>query len=237
MLQAVIDARLAAFRAQLEAHAGLWGHWKFDETSGTTFSDSSGNGRDMTIVGGTTAVLGVAGLESSTGVAVSTGSALDFRARRAGLTATQAGAMTFIKLVKITTLTGAGIAIAHDNFSGQSGLGVLHLTGTGNADLRTSIRIGATTTIMTVSGHGMVAGGTYLLAVTWDGTTMRLYKDGAELGNTTPAVGGNAQLHGASYWACGLGSANSLSGVHDETATYTACWTPTEIANLNAVRS
>jgi len=167
------------------APAGLVGHWKFDEGSGTIAADSSGKGRDGTISGAEWTSPGWDG----------TGYCLDFDGQGSdrvslGTFDVAGDAISIACWFKADNLDTPGNdprmiskAIGGNNeehwfmvsSSRQSGIKVLRfrLKTDGTTD-----EIKADTTTGTIELDVWIH-----VAVTWDGSTMRIYKNGVEVGS------------------------------------------------------
>ena len=156
----------------------LFAHWKFDEGTGSTAADSSGNGHTGTLNGPAWTTLG------------QIGGALDFDG--------------VDDRVDVGTLSvpGSGVTLAMwfkaDDFGVSDARLISKSTGTAEADhyfmlstvdsggmkLRFRLKTqGSTSTL--IAGSGTLSPGVWThAAVTYDGTMMRIYKDGGPVGST-----------------------------------------------------
>jgi len=165
--------------------AGIEGHWKFDEGSGTVARDSSGNGRDGTISGASWAGPGWDG----------TGFCLDFDGQgtnrvSVGTFSISGKAISLACWFKADNLDTPGndprmiskaIGGSNDEHwfmvssSRQSGVKVLRFR------LKTD---GTTGEIKANTSTGTIELDVWIhVAVTWDGQAMRIYKNGEEVGS------------------------------------------------------
>ncbi|MGD8500693.1 MAG: LamG domain-containing protein, partial [Phycisphaerales bacterium] len=165
--------------------AGIEGHWEFDEGSGSTAADSSDNGRDGTISGATWASPGWDG----------TGSCLDFDGQGTnrvslGTFDVPGNAISLACWFKADNLDTPGNdprmiskAIGGNNdehwfmisSSRQGSIKVLRFR------LKTD---GSTGEIKANTATGNIELDVWThVAVTWDGSTMRIYKNGEEVGS------------------------------------------------------
>ncbi|MEX0786480.1 MAG: flexitail domain-containing putative surface protein [Dehalococcoidia bacterium] len=163
----------------------LVGHWKFNEGAGSTAADSSGNGNDGTLVNGPTWVSGVAGYALEFDgfddfVQVPDAASLDI-----------AGPFTLMAWVNPDSDVGCYESFINKylNYALQTCyLNRLRMISSGVGDIESPDN----TLVPNVWQH--VAG-------TWDGTSMRLYRNGVEVASTnvgtaTPAVSDNALMIG-----------------------------------------
>src|SRR3989344_4660568 len=156
----------------------LVGHWKFDETSGTVASDSSGNNKTGTLTNGPTWTTG------------KINSALNFD-----------GTDDYVNLGNMN-VSGSGITIAAwvkaDSFSSaidtrfiskanstseQGHYWMLGQTNSGGDKLRFRLKAGGSTQTLIASSGDLPLNTWFHAIATYDGSTMRLYKDGIEVGS------------------------------------------------------
>lgn len=173
---------LSSSAAAQDFTSNLVGHWAVDDGSGTTALDSTANNHDGTISGNPT-------WQSSAKV----GGGLDFE--------TSDGADSID--VGTFDLTGTGVTLAAWIKPENDGTDQRIITKSssnatvdhywqlnhevGSTELR--IRAGGTTERLNVS-TSLVVGHWYHLVGTYDGTTLRLYLDGVEVGSMVHSVGG-----------------------------------------------
>ncbi|MGZ4177879.1 MAG: LamG domain-containing protein [Solirubrobacteraceae bacterium] len=163
---------------------GPVGIWTLDEGSGTTVTDGSGNGNNGVLSGGTTWVPGISGsavgFDGFSGqIKVEDNDALE-----------PAGAITVSAWVKhagspgtyryIVAKGGNGcIAASYGLYSGPSG----------GLQFYVSQHHGSVYARSPDAGQGIWDGNWHLAVGTYDGTTIRLYVDGVEVGSGTAWTG------------------------------------------------
>lgn len=198
--------------------SGLVGHWKFNETSGTTAADSSGNGNTGTVSGATWTTGKVNnGLQFN-------GTSATVRANHSssiGLT----GNMTLSTWIKRSALSGTQILITKGDcvnnwlyqlFLNDANRLQFYTDGGGN-----SISSGSVTD--TAWHH---------VAATKNGTAINFYIDGASAGSAThgaSAVISNGDI--LSFGSCG-GIAEYFSGALDEVRIYNRALSSSEISDI-----
>lgn len=232
---AIYGSALSVFRIQAHASAaGLLGaynaevladspglFWKFDENaSGATAIDSSGNGRNGTVVG--TPVM-TAPAVMPTGVASYT---LDTTAKYVTLAADNwmnVSTWTVEAWVRLTNVTSLHAIMSRDGNSGSRGWTVYIRDGLIQAHNGT-VGFNGNTTLTT--------GVTYHVVVTYDGTTVTLYLNGAVDGSTTQTMPANAsRAINVGMSLAGTASANfPLTGNIDYVAYYPTTLSAARIA-------
>lgn len=98
----------------------------------------------------------------------------------------------------------------------------------GNLGMRCNYA-GGRTDVVSPTGNGVTIGVPFHAVATYDGTTMRLYKDGVEVGNTTSlyVVPELADLFAIGY----IGGGTSWEGIIDEVSFYNRVLTPAEVSD------
>ncbi len=201
----------------LMASLGLdwWG--RFGESSGTTLTDSSGNGHDGTWTGAPT--LGATGLvsgDSDTAVTFS-GSGSDYGTVPYGAWMNRTTGFSMGAVVK-TTDTGLNYILQRWGASGVAQIYGLDLSASNV--VRAYVKSGGTNRILSATVAGLRDGNRHLIAMDWDPTTsfLRLYVDGSFVTQIS-APGAMATL-GSQDLDVGrrpAGSAgDSLNGTEDE---------------------
>ena len=175
------------------ARADLVAHWRFDETSGTIAHDASGNGHDGTITGDPKWGAGKIGgaLEfNGTGDVVELG-AFDV----VGPGITLAG---WLKPNSFGINDGRVLTKADEWGENDHWWMLSTISEAGEIRLRFRLKTtdGQNTTTLIASSGVVEVGEWQHAAATWDGTTMRLYLNGEEVGST--AKGGDAVATDAS---------------------------------------
>lgn len=166
--------------------------YSFDEASGTIL-DASGNGRDVTFGGSLTRVTG----HTSTGLSQST-TATD--SAGPALSGMQTAAYTIMGWVKRTSNSQDGW-LEEFKQSGSGDRGILFTSG--NIQSRCKNVAG---TVFTVQTTQPTANTAYHFAATNDGTTLRLFINGTEVGTGTAFSGGVRTNSTSSSFFDGVGS-------------------------------
>jgi uncharacterized protein len=164
-------------------------HYKFDETSGTTAADSSGNGKTATL----TAATWAAGKINN---AVSMSGSTQYVSMPTGIVSTlnDFSIATWVKLNAVTTWTrifdiGTGTTVN------------MFLTPTSGTAIRFAITTGGSGSEQRINGTAALPSGTWKhVAVTLSGSTGVLYVDGVQVGTNTamtlkPSSLGNTNLN------------------------------------------
>jgi fibronectin type 3 domain-containing protein len=196
---------------------GLVAAYGFEETSGTTAADSSGKGSTGTVSGATPVTGGKFGRALSFDgindlVTVPDANALDL-----------APGMTLEAWVKPTTVSGWRTALLKER-PGQ--LSYALYAAADNGRPQTEISAGASREARGTAA--LTAGAWSHLAATYDGTTLRLYVNGAQV-SSTAATGtlfnstGALRIGGNKIWG------EYFSGLIDEVRVYERALTPAEI--------
>jgi hypothetical protein len=167
--------------------------YSFDEASGAAL-DASGNGRDVTLAAPLTRVTG----HTNTGLGVSSGTVAD--SSGPSLTGLQTAAYTVMCWVRRTSNAQDGW-LQEFKQSGSGDRGVL-FTG-GNIQSRCKNVAG---TVFTVQTTQPTAGTAYHVAATNDGTTLRLYINGSQVGTGTAFSGGVRTNSTSSHFLDGVGT-------------------------------
>ena len=207
-------------------------YYKLDETSGIVFKDSSGNGFDTSIHAPGNNQLGAQGLiltSSDRATIVGSGSSstiqqvavVNYQSQTGSIEAwinTLAGATN-----NIIVWQGSAPPVASQRCQFRLVSGVLN-----------AVWIDSGGGTHTAVGSGAINDGrTHYVVVTYDGTTITLYVDGAV--NGTPLVGAFTGKTG--NWDTSMGwpfnalSASNLGGYLDEVAVYDFALTATQVAN------
>ncbi|MHC4806888.1 MAG: LamG-like jellyroll fold domain-containing protein [Planctomycetota bacterium] len=216
------------------ADPSLVGWWRLDEGSGTTAYDSSGNGRHGTFTGDPEWVAG------------KIGGALQFDGQGPervllgtfDVTGNAISITCWFKADNLDTpgndprMVSKAIGGSNDQHwfmvssSRQSGIKVLRFR------LRTD---GVTGEIKADTTTGTIELDTWIhVATTWDGVTMRIYKNGVEVGSL--AKSGTLSTNPAANVAIGnqptVGDDRPFSGLIDDVRIYTRALTPEDIAEV-----
>jgi hypothetical protein len=219
-----------------EVPEGLVALWNFDEGSGTTAADSSGNGHDGTISGATWTSPGAEG----------TGFCLDFDGQgtnrvSVGTFDVTGNAISIACWYKADNLDTPGndprlISKAIGGSSEEHWFMVSSSRVSGTKVLRFRLKTDGTTGELkadTATGNIELDVWTHAAAV-WDGATMRLYKNGVEVGST--AKGGTLSTDPAAKVSIGNQPAETgdrpWDGLIDDVRIYDLALSMDEIAEL-----
>jgi Concanavalin A-like lectin/glucanases superfamily len=165
------------------AATGLVAHWRFDEGAGTVANDSSVNGFDGSIEGTATWVAGRRGPFAldlgggSTRVVVGNATALEPSAITVEAWVKRSGSPGLWRYVVSKGATGC-VAASYGLYSGFTG-GLSFYVAAGS---------GFSFTLSPEAGTSVWDGQWHHAAGTFDGSTVRLYVDGVEVGSGTPAT-------------------------------------------------
>ncbi len=199
---------------------GLQGYWRFDEGGGSTATDWSGNGYNASLPGGAVYTSDAAPLSFDNPFAIDLSNA----------GAAQAGNTTLINNAQMLTLAlwakaDSVPATGYARFITLDGeKAVLRFDG-GRFDFYMKIN----GTIQHIHAGVPAVGEWYHVAGTYDGTTMRLYVDGVEIGSRTVSgtVGAGLDVQ--------INSNNErFDGLLDDVRVYDRALSPCEIALLAA---
>jgi hypothetical protein len=217
---------LVSTQTTVRSEAVLISHWKLDEGNGTSTADSVAT-RTATLENGVTWTTG-----------------------RSGAAVNMDGANDYIALPQLV-VTGSSMTLAAwvKNSSFPSGVNqrfiskangatedstywMLGQTNNGQNRLRFRLRAGGETTTLIATTGTLPLNAWYHAAATYDGTTMRLYLNGTEVGSV--AKSGN--LSRGSNVAVNIGrspeGSNYLRGAIDDVRLYSSALTAAEVAAL-----
>ena len=221
ILTTILAVLLLTSIAQADITTGLQAWWKFDEGSGTTALDSSGNSNNGTLTNSPLYVTGKIGpyalIFSPASSYVSTGAV-------SGLTLTS---FTFAAWINVTAypVFSAYAAIVHNDIGGSptgiyeestSGFVVVAGGGTGVAK-------------WLIPASSVPIGGWHHIVATYDGTTYAMYLDGVAAGSTY--VDSNYS-DGAVPYAIGRGNASYFNGSIDDVRIYNRALSSSDVTQL-----
>ena len=177
----------------------LTGYWKLDEGTGTTTADSSGSGKTATLSSST--LWTTSGLENKA-VALTGGTSGSLSVPTFSTTSSY----TFAAWIKPAAFSATQYiaSTANNAFS-------LYVNSSGDL-----VATGKTGTVTDTTA--LTAGKWYLVAVTFDGATLTLYKNGVSVG--TPAAATTATGSTTLYLGGNGGSVSSFNGTIDEARYY-----------------
>ena len=213
-----------------EITSGRQGHWKLDASSGTSATDSSGNGNTGTTSGGPTWVAGKIGNGLNfDGVddSVNCGS---------GATLDNLAAITVTAWIKADTMGEGGkgrIVVKASGINPTAGWH-LHVSGTNQLEFRVDY---TTTELSRVAAVDAIATGVWKHVVaTWTGsataTNLKLYVDGAEVGyaSTTNGVGTRVDDAASNFYIGNeSGGTRTFDGLLDDVRVYNRVLSAAEI--------
>lgn len=217
--------------------SGLVGHWKLDETTGTTAADSSGNGNDATMQNGMDA--------ADDSMLGAVGSALSFDGVDDRLGAgsilnngeTEASVCTWAKLD--TNVINTDMRVLSNSAPNgwifqidEAGSGVddtINFTvETGNAS---AVVISPDSFALTLYNNW-----THLCGVFRGGEYVRLYANGAQIAENTSSIVASVEVSGAPLWmGTDSSGARPLQGAIDDVRIYNRALTEAEIQSLYAM--
>lgn len=210
--------------ANTPAGGALLRYYRLDEPSGTTVYDVSGQGQHGTTHGALTQ--GVAGLLSG-----DTDTCYTFAA----------ASSQYVSCPTVGLPTGnAALSLGcwmtfAANPGGIQGLMVFYAGGNEiQLTLNSSGQVSATILSTSVTSAALSTGVAHFVVLTWDGTTLKLYVDGASVGTpATPAWSGTGA--GPSLFLGAAGGPNYYySGQIDEACYWSGALTATQVSNIYA---
>jgi len=214
-----------ASEARADITTDLIGLWRFEEGSGTTTSDSSGSGNTGTLVNGPTWTTGqLDGALSFDGV----DDYIDI-----GALNIQGSAMTLSAWFITDTLSGCGMRIAAKATDGseQGHTWMLSLCDSSGSKLRARLKTNGNTDTL-IASSGTISSNTWTHAVfTYDGSTMRLYKDAQDVGSMAKSGTIDTNSVGAAIGRNGE-DAQHWKGKIDEVHIYNRALSVQEVSDL-----
>lgn len=206
----------------------LIGYWPFDEGTGSTAYDASSNANNGTINGATWTTTAQGG-----------SNALDFDGSNdyvsLGGLDVSGSAMTLAAWIRLDTITGDPrfISKADGVMENNHYWMVSNSSGGGNVP-RFRLKTGTTTSTLIADSGTFSVGAWAHVAATYDGSTMRLYKDGDPIGSLAKS-GTIATSSSVDAWiGANPDSSNFFDGIIDEAAIYSRALSEAEIEDLMA---
>lgn len=198
------------------------GYWRFSETSGTVVADSSGNGRTAAVNASPAALRNQPSLlASSTDPAVSFNGSSGGGSVNGYHAALNGTAFTWETWFKVQSTSGVqfiGFNRGTPNTFGWrcylSGPGLVCVVGTGAVEVA-------------LFGNSVTIGASYHLALTYDGTTARLYQNGSQVAATATAYAPRNDGGPVTFTCPGSGC---LNGSMDEAAVYSSALPAARVA-------
>lgn len=228
----VIFLCISIASAQADVSDGLVGWWKLDEGSGTSAYDSSGQGTTASFVNTPTWISG-----KKYGALTFNGSDnyLDVGTGTIGITAGSTG-LTLAAFVNVTTFQSYTVMIGKSEAGNPYGGWQINTNADTGNRFGGGINVSSTWTGIT-SVNTYTTGRWYHVAMTYDGTTLRLYVDGVQ--DTTETAAGTIQYSNAgSQVNIGRNPAADaplryLTGSVDDVRVYNRALSQTEINAIN----
>ena len=223
-----------AFLPVSDVHAqdittGLAGHWKFDETSGTSASDSSGNNNTGTLTNSPTWTTG------------KINSALSFDGVNdyadIGTMNVSGSGITIAAWVKADSFSSAIDTrfISKANSTSEQGhYWMLGQTNSGGDKLRFRLKAGGSTQTLIASSGDLPTGTWFHAIATYDGSTMRLYKDGIEVGSVAKSGTIDIDATIPANIARNPDGSNHMDGTMDDVRIYNRALSTSDIQALYA---
>lgn len=226
---AVALLALAVTGSSAAADTGLVGQWHLDEGTGTVAADSSGHGNHGTVLGGAQWVPGRFGaalsFEGTTArVQVANSASLEpASAVSVSAWVKRAGSPGDYRYILAKGATGC-ISASYALYSGPNG-GLAFYVSNGH---------GSSYVLSPDAGSRVWDGNWHLVVGTFDGSTVRLFVDGSEVGSGTPhsapigyLLTNSNDLFIGDYPGC---RAHSFLGVIDEVMVWSRALTPAEVS-------
>lgn len=223
------------YREVILGTSGLVAYWRLGEASGTTAADESGNGRNGTYSGGYT-------LGQSGAIVSSTNTSVLFNGTSAKVTGPTdlifPGTAAFsvecwLRLFSEPADNSGGRLVAHETTQFFRGWSLLYYKSGGVVSL-IGVR-GESSASQDIASAAMSAVAAFVhAAMTYDGSTIKLYLNGSEAGSvastkSVPNDTGHAMTLGTSSHTGGNPLTETLNGWLDEVAIYSLALAAAEI--------
>jgi hypothetical protein len=220
--------------------AGRAAHWKFDDATGLTAADSSGNANTGTLQLGPTWVPGKIGTGLNFDGSPTGGD--DKVNAGNGPAVNNLGAMTVAAWINVETVGEAGNPgrIVH-KATGTAPVNGWQFCTQGSNQIGFAVDYDGTDLVRTSAADAITLGSWHHVVVTWDGTNnatnVLMYVDGTAVGSyaaTTNASGNRVNDSGASiYLGNEPNSTRTLDGVLDDVRVYNRVLSPAEIKAIH----
>lgn len=210
--------------------ANLIRYYRLGETAGTTIYDIAGSGQT-----GAPGTHGIPTLGSTSLVSGDTTKSILFAAASSQYVSTPSGANLPTGNAAMTILIGGQIAANPAATAEAVGFGA---SATSHGALNLAINTSGKPLVDVGGGTGTVTSATalttaapHMIGVSWDGTTVTLWQDGASAGTATP---GNQTVAASPVLNIGANTtpANYWNGNLQECLVFSAALTPTQISNI-----
>ena len=224
----------SAYLADYVSEISVLGWWKLDETSGTSYLDSSGNGKTLTATGSVTPNQTAISSDPS-----GSNKAVDF----SGGYLSRSGDSDFQLLVNSWSV---GAWINWDSFTDDTyvigmqysgfnnNFGIVHNRDSSWGTGKFGVAFYNAAWREAYYNVALTAGVTYFLCGTWDGTNLRFYVNGVLQATNTPSVAPNTStgsLYVGRYWG---GATNPVDGRIDDLFVTSGALGGAEIAAIYA---
>lgn len=225
-----LAGNLASDQATFQYDELLLAHWDMDDATGNVATDISGGNRHGTVVGASWTTQTGDGSDSALRFA----SALDaVELGNVRLTGDSATVAAWFQADSFTVADGRVISRANGTAADNHDYMISTVSVGAESRLRARLNTGSTTTLVASSG-ALQVGSWYHTAMTYDGATMRLYLDGAEVASTP--LTGTLQSSPSSSATIGnqpggIGE-RPFDGSIDDVRLYGRALTPAEISAL-----
>jgi hypothetical protein len=219
-----------SYSAEVLADSPL-AYYRLGDASGTTMTDSSGNGRHGTYFNSPT--LGATGLllgDSDTAVELS--GSLQYMSVPDDNAYDGLSAFTITARIKLTSVTGVRMIVSRDDSTTGGGRS-FQFRMNGNKLEFVKIAGGVVTV---AGGTSLSTGVEYSVAARFDGSTAKVYVDGVQdgTGTMTGTLGTVTELLRLGASRSSGGTVNFFSGTLDEVALFASALSPTRIAAHHA---
>jgi hypothetical protein len=205
----------------------LIGHWKLDEGSGTAVADASGNGRNGNLLNGTTWTTG------RLNGAVSLDGSNDYISLPSiDVTGSAITIAAWVKFKSFPSGTDQRI-VSKANSSAEAGhWWMLGQINNGANRLRFRLKAGGVTSTLIATSGNLSAEVWYHAAAVYDGSSMKLYLNGVQVGSLSKS----GSLNTSSSVAVNIGrnpdAYGLFSGAVDDVRIYSRALTATEISSV-----
>lgn len=236
-----IDTRNWSVFTQKTQASGPVSYWQLDETSGSTAADLVGSapmsyvgspsrGLAGAVTGGGKYAIGLTGSAQGTATLAAAPASLDLRG--------PISVMAWVKLPAGGGNTTNGRVVSKYTFSNPGGVSYLMALDSTATSMRFLFDLTAGTPSRPVASTPAPADGAWHFYVgTWDGSTVRIYKDGVAGGSATVTGAGQLVSTSSRVTVGAPGFNESALGQMDEVAIWDRALTPAEITTLYAAAS
>ena len=208
----------------------LLGWWKFDETSGTSFADSSGNGRTLTSSGTVTA--GAAAIASAGSQSVDLDGGYIYHAGDTALRSVTT--WTVGVWINYDTMVSNAHLLGMEYSGGRINFGLIHNRDNSWGSGKFGIGFYDGNWRECYYNTALSTAVTYFLCGTYDGTTMLFYLDGTQVATSTPGGTNDASTGALFLGRLWDGDSNHQDGRFDEAFVCSGALTAGQISAIYA---